>query len=158
MLTDAEETEEDVANIKGKLETVQKYNILMREFPVGEVESAPDLPAIAAAIAKVFDHMKKHLIRSSYPVARAAQVPHEPPRCPVYLLYWYKSTNAPAVPSPAQPRCLTNHLAAQFTCFTGTKVQILGYPVARAVQVPREAARCAVYLLYWHKSTNTDLL
>ena len=92
-MTYAEYIEEDVANIKGKLETVQKYNILMREFPVGEVESAPDLPAIAAAIAKVFDHMKKHLIRSSYPVARAAQVPHEPPRCPVYLLYWYKSTN-----------------------------------------------------------------
>jgi hypothetical protein len=40
----------------------------------------------------------------------------------------------------------------QFTCFTGTKVQIL---TQKALQ-RRERRRSSVYLLYWHKSTNTD--
>ena len=37
-------------------------------------------------------------------------------------------------------------MGPQFTCFTGTKVQILTL----------EASGASVYLLYWYKSTNSD--
>jgi hypothetical protein len=40
-----------------------------------------------------------------------------------------------------------------FTCFTGTKVQILSL---FGRQRPPGAARYSLYLLYWYKSTNTD--
>jgi hypothetical protein len=40
-------------------------------------------------------------------------------RYSVYLLYWYKSTGADAYLSRASGR------GAQFSCFTGTKVQVL---------------------------------
>ena len=66
--------EEDVTSIKSKLEAAQKYNILMREFPVAEILSAPDLASTAAAITKVFEHVKKNLIRAGYPLGRAVQL------------------------------------------------------------------------------------
>jgi hypothetical protein len=40
---------------------------------------------------------------------------------------------------------------ARFTCFTGTRVQIL----TQLLRL-REGSRCSVYLLYWYTSTNTD--
>jgi hypothetical protein len=45
-------------------------------------------------------------------------------RYSVYLLYWYKSTNSDAAAAVA---FLPNgaFLASEFTCFAGTKVQIL---------------------------------
>jgi hypothetical protein len=49
------------------------------------------------------------------------------PRCPVYLFYWYKSTNTGA-------REGGNH---------GARERLLLYA-------------CPLYLLYWYKSTNTD--
>jgi hypothetical protein len=46
---------------------------------------------------------------------------------------------------------------AQFTCFTGTRVQILTQLVRRARLRKRlRGSRCSVYLLYWYQSTNTD--
>jgi aconitase B len=55
--------------------------------------------------------------------------------------------------------------SAQFTCFTGTKVQILTQmdiyiyitkSFCRTAAYPKAYLRCSVYLLYWYKSTNTD--
>jgi hypothetical protein len=63
-------------------------------------------------------------------------------------------------------------LTTQFTCFPGTKVQILTHqmtcstpysnvlyslPSRKAcTSTSRRSCRCSVYLLYWYKSTNTD--
>ncbi len=47
------------------------------------------------------------------------------------------------------------HPGTQFTCFTGTKVQILTRQY-KLVCNCAEHPRCSVYLLYWYKSTNTD--
>jgi len=61
----------------------------------------------------------------------------------VYLLCWYKRTNADAEGgSDEEPQApdATRPTGAQFACFTGTTVQLL-------------TARC---LLSWYKSTNTD--
>jgi hypothetical protein len=60
-----------------------------------------------------------------------------------------------------------SHLSegTQFTCFTGTKVQILTSHLSEASALIFEASarpkgpilhRYSVYLLYWYKSTNTD--
>ncbi len=93
----------------------------------------------------------------------------------VYLLYWYKSTNTDRSFPPQQNKAggVLSLLAllvqkykygqklssaaeqswrgAQFTCFTGTKVQML------TPEEPRQKlAGYSVYLLYWYKSTNAD--
>ena len=88
----------------------------------------------------------------------------------LYLLYWYKSAallqackgvrqclgcSTPRS-TPSSRRCGTH-----FTCFTGTKVQILA-PKKRAAY-SGDPCRCravvsayALCLLHWYKSTNTD--
>jgi hypothetical protein len=69
--------------------------------------------------------MKSTGARGSHPMARRGT--------PIYLLYWYKSTNTDALlpaathptsspPQAKRPACTAG---TQFTCFTGTKVQIL---------------------------------
>jgi hypothetical protein len=45
-----------------------------------------------------------------------------PRRYSLYLLYWYKSANTDAA---AAQDALIVSIKDQFTCFTGTKVQIL---------------------------------
>jgi hypothetical protein len=46
---------------------------------------------------------------------------------------------------------------SQFTCFTGTKVQILTQLEAEIAAAHSNLEVCAlVYLLYWYKRTNTD--
>ena len=61
----------------------------------------------------------------------------------VYLLYWYRSTNAD-VTQAAPPQ------GTQFTCFTGTEVQML-----------TSSCACTWYysgvLLHWYRSTHTDV-
>jgi hypothetical protein len=56
-------------------------------------------------------------------------------RYSVYLLYWYKSTNIDATRRERERSIgaqLRGRVRAQFTCFTGTKVQILTLmPAAR---------------------------
>ena len=81
------------------------------------------------------------------------------------MLYWcYKSTNI------EQPTLLPSSRTqgTQFTCFTGTKVQILtllpnasGLACSSPPSNPHGGAwllceRYPVYLIYWYKSTNTD--
>jgi hypothetical protein len=45
---------------------------------------------------------------------------------------------------------------AQFTCFAGTKVQILTVQLEFATR--GRGGRCSVYLLCWYKRTDTDYL
>jgi hypothetical protein len=59
-------------------------------------------------------------------------------RYSVYLLYWYKSTNTDAAARRRLPRTF-NCGGTQFTCFTGTKVQILTQQALQAL--PAEYAR-----------------
>jgi hypothetical protein len=64
------------------------------------------------------------------------------PRYSLYLIFWYSGTH--------------------FTCFTGTKVQIL----TLSAETVAEKVDCfgsqppvyLLYLLYWYRSTNTDAL
>jgi hypothetical protein len=71
------------------------------------------------------------------------------------LLYWCKSTNTDtaALCESKDPSCCRQEVVApqsgtQFTCFTGTKAQILTQEGAATQSV------FSVFLLYWYKSTN----
>lgn len=57
--------------LKAATEKVSKYNLLMKEFPINELLSAPDIPRIGDAVVQVFQHFNKKLRLSPYPVARA---------------------------------------------------------------------------------------
>ncbi|KAJ1333646.1 dynein cytoplasmic 1 heavy chain [Microdochium nivale] len=56
--------------LKEAMEMVQKYNQLMRDFPLDELLSATSLPKVQDAIAQVFGHMNKKMRFSTYPIAR----------------------------------------------------------------------------------------
>lgn len=57
--------------LKEALEKVQKYNILMKDFPLNELLSATDLGKIQDAVILIFSHFIKKLKLSPYPVRRA---------------------------------------------------------------------------------------
>jgi hypothetical protein len=66
---------------------------------------------------------------------------------------WHGCTSVEAAGSGA--------LGAQFTCFTGTKVQIMAQKtlivrVQAACSASRICSFVPVYSLYWYKSTHTD--
>jgi len=92
-------------------------------------------------------------------------------RCSLYSVYWYTSTNTDAarrslmgvawLPKPDDLDFEGNPLAvallgSQFTCFTGTKVQILTLRHASHIMWRTQYHIFSVYLLYWRKSTNTE--
>ncbi|KAI0014906.1 cytoplasmic dynein heavy chain [Xylariomycetidae sp. FL0641] len=56
--------------LKEAMEMVQKYNQLMRDFPLDELLSATSLPKIQDAIFQIFNHMNKKMRFSNYPIAR----------------------------------------------------------------------------------------
>ena len=63
-------------------------------------------------------------------------------RCSVCLLYWYKSTNTGAarrVNILGVWTAVCDSAVTQFTCFTGTKVQVL---TQKALQNSRRVDRC----------------
>ena len=51
--------------------TVHKYNQLMKDFPLDELLSAPDLDKIQEAVELIFSHINRRLRLSPYPVRRA---------------------------------------------------------------------------------------
>ncbi|KAI9891081.1 MAG: Dynein heavy chain, cytoplasmic [Vezdaea aestivalis] len=57
--------------LKEASELVQKYNQLMRDFPLDEMLSAPSLPKLQASIGSIFNHLNKKLRLCPYPIARA---------------------------------------------------------------------------------------
>lgn len=52
-------------------ETVQKFNSLMREFPIDDLLSAPSLERIEEALDAIFNHLNKKLRICPYPIRRA---------------------------------------------------------------------------------------
>ncbi|XP_065319190.1 dynein heavy chain, cytoplasmic-like isoform X2 [Gordionus sp. m RMFG-2023] len=59
--------------LKQALDLVGNYNLLMRDFPINDLLSAPDLDSIANALTQIFIHMKK--VRSTrYPVNRVLRL------------------------------------------------------------------------------------
>ncbi|KAI0484690.1 dynein heavy chain, N-terminal region 1-domain-containing protein [Xylariaceae sp. FL0804] len=56
--------------LKEAMEMVQKYNQLMRDFPLDELLSATSLAKIQDAISMIFNHMNKKMRFSNYPIAR----------------------------------------------------------------------------------------
>ncbi|KAF3061368.1 Dynein heavy chain, cytoplasmic [Daldinia childiae] len=56
--------------LKEAMEMVQKYNQLMRDFPLDELLSATSLPKVQDAIGQIFSHMNKKMRFSNYPIAR----------------------------------------------------------------------------------------
>jgi dynein heavy chain 1 len=57
--------------LKESTDLVQKYNQLMREFPLDQLLSAASLQAVQEAIYSIFGHMNKKLRICPYPVRRA---------------------------------------------------------------------------------------
>lgn len=57
--------------LKDAMETVQKYNQLMRDFPLNELLSATSLPKVKDALELVFTHLNKKLRICPYPIKRA---------------------------------------------------------------------------------------
>ncbi|KAJ3101821.1 hypothetical protein HDU97_001047 [Phlyctochytrium planicorne] len=57
--------------LKEATEKVQKYNQLMRDFPLNELLSATDIDKIRESILLIFGHLNKKLKLSPYPIRRA---------------------------------------------------------------------------------------
>ncbi|KAH0545547.1 hypothetical protein FGG08_000378 [Glutinoglossum americanum] len=57
--------------LKEATEKVQKYNQLMREFPLDELLSATSLEKVKEAISLIFTHLNKKLRICPYPIRRA---------------------------------------------------------------------------------------
>ncbi|KAJ3336987.1 hypothetical protein HDU93_001788 [Gonapodya sp. JEL0774] len=57
--------------LKDAGERVQKYNQLMKDFPLGELLSAPDVDRIREAVKLIFQHLGRKLRASPYPIRRA---------------------------------------------------------------------------------------
>ncbi|KAJ2744465.1 dynein heavy chain [Coemansia sp. BCRC 34301] len=50
---------------------VQKYNVLMKDFPINELLAATDIGRISAGVEMIFGHFIKKLKLTAYPVVRA---------------------------------------------------------------------------------------
>lgn len=57
--------------LKDALDTVFKYNILMKDFPLSSLLTSTSLTAAREAINDIFAHINKKLRISPYPIARA---------------------------------------------------------------------------------------
>ncbi|KAJ4379809.1 dynein heavy chain [Didymella sp. IMI 355093] len=57
--------------LKEKTDLVQKYNSLMREFPLDQLHTSTSLAAVDDAINQIFNHLNKKLRICPYPIRRA---------------------------------------------------------------------------------------
>ncbi|THH07940.1 hypothetical protein EW145_g3047 [Phellinidium pouzarii] len=57
--------------LKDATDIVHKYNQLMKDFPLNELLSAPDLDKIQESVVLIFGHINRKLRLSPYPVRRA---------------------------------------------------------------------------------------
>ena len=57
--------------LKEAMEGAQKYNQLMRDFPLDELLSATTLPKVQDSIGQIFGHLNKKLRICPYPIRRA---------------------------------------------------------------------------------------
>ena len=57
--------------LKEAVETVQKYNVLMHEFPLDDLLAATSLEKVEEALNAIFSHMNKKLRICTYPIRRS---------------------------------------------------------------------------------------
>jgi hypothetical protein len=57
--------------LKDATDSVHKYNLLMKDFPLNELLSATDLDKVNAALILNFNHLNRKLRLSPYPIRRA---------------------------------------------------------------------------------------
>ncbi|KAK9349302.1 dynein heavy chain, N-terminal region 1-domain-containing protein [Lipomyces starkeyi] len=57
--------------LKESMELVKKYNLLMHEFPIDDLLSAPTLLRLKEATVNVFNHLNRKIRVSPYPIRRA---------------------------------------------------------------------------------------
>ncbi|KAI0369874.1 dynein heavy chain protein 2 [Pilatotrama ljubarskyi] len=57
--------------LRDAMDTVHKYNQLMKDFPLNELLSATDLDKIQEAVVLIFGHINRKLKLSPYPIRRA---------------------------------------------------------------------------------------
>ncbi|KIY49803.1 hypothetical protein FISHEDRAFT_72429 [Fistulina hepatica ATCC 64428] len=57
--------------LKDASESVHKYNLLMKDFPLNELLSATDLDKIQESLVLIFNHINRKLRLSPYPIRRA---------------------------------------------------------------------------------------
>ncbi|KAK9369733.1 dynein heavy chain, N-terminal region 1-domain-containing protein [Lipomyces kononenkoae] len=57
--------------LKESMELVKKYNLLMHEFPIDDLLSAPTLLRLKEATVNVFNHLNRKIKVSPYPIRRA---------------------------------------------------------------------------------------
>ena len=62
--------------LKEALETVQKYNLLMREFPMDELLASTTLEKVQSSLDTIFGHLNRKLRFTTYPIARALPLVH----------------------------------------------------------------------------------
>ncbi len=62
--------------LKEALDTVQKYNQLMREFPMDELLAATTLQKVQESLDTIFGHLNRKLRFTTYPIARALPLVH----------------------------------------------------------------------------------
>ena len=62
--------------LKEALDTVQKYNQLMREFPMDELLAATTLKKVQESLDTIFAHLNRKLRFTTYPIARALPLVH----------------------------------------------------------------------------------
>lgn len=60
--------------LKACSDTVQKHNLLMKDFPIDDLLSATTLPRLRDALVLIFAHLNKKLKISPYPIRRAIQL------------------------------------------------------------------------------------
>ncbi|KAJ3124711.1 hypothetical protein HK098_000907 [Nowakowskiella sp. JEL0407] len=60
--------------LKAKIETVQRYNQLMKDFPLNELLSATDMTKIKESLVLIFGHLNKKLKLTPYPIKRAVML------------------------------------------------------------------------------------
>lgn len=62
--------------LKEALDTVQKYNQLMREFPMDDLLAATTLQKVQESLDTIFGHLNRKLRFTYYPIARALPLVH----------------------------------------------------------------------------------
>lgn len=62
--------------LKEALDTVQKFNQLMREFPMDDLRAATTLQKVQESLNTIFGHLNRKLRFTTYPIARALPLVH----------------------------------------------------------------------------------
>ncbi|KAK9454647.1 dynein heavy chain, N-terminal region 1-domain-containing protein [Dipodascopsis uninucleata] len=57
--------------LKEAMDLVKRYNLLMHEFPIDDLLSAPTLQRLKETVSNIFNHLNKRIRISPYPIKRA---------------------------------------------------------------------------------------